>query len=197
MNEKADSYNGYQLRFDLENEIKARIVIFDHGEQKHHYEYDYRLYGEDRRLELLNELKLFVEYIDGVAMSCNLSMNIVFPKRLGATRRYGMDLSKNSKLDLTFEYKKEVRKENVTDENRTGSIFRLERVFSGVKCLYERSEKGEGLIVQHDFPFPVPDIIKLGDGRYNIPFLFRDGNKDIIRQIEFVDNIQKIHRIGC
>lgn len=185
----------YQLRFALENGTDVCVLVFENFSQSHFYTYRYLLLDEDEDVEVVNEFELIVGYKAGLADSCKMSMNIVFPKRRGQENRYGLDLSKNSKLFLSFEYEKEANEIFKADGNNEGLIFRLKEVGVGHK-LHDVGKEGENaLIKQHDFPFPVPDVIKMEFGRFEVPFLFRDGDKDVVRNIKFVNNINRPLRL--
>jgi len=187
----------FQLRFALDNGADVRALIFDDLSQRHFFEYRYMLLDADGEIEMVNENKLVVAYDDGIADSCELSMNIIFPKRRGQRYIYGLDVSKNSKLFVSLEYEKDKGEAYKDDGNDEGLHFRLKRVGVGHKVIEVDGGEKEGLVKQQDFPFPAPDIIRMKYGMYDVPFLFRNDDTDEIRIFNFDDNIQKSMKVVC
>jgi hypothetical protein len=173
----------YQISLLLANQSHLEMILFSHRHQRWIMTYNYRQYPEGQthgQPDLVNEIKLVVEYLDGVVASVGLSMHVIFPNRLGQVYAYGADISPGAKTFLQFHYEKAVLTES------SHFFFRLIglEIGCGKKFDLRPSTTGQagGLIKPVNFPFPVLDRIEKDCGQFKIPFL--DNNQEI-RHFEF------------
>ena len=116
---------------------------------------------------LINNISCYVNYLDGIAQKCSLSMDIKRPDKRGKEFWYGIDVSPGSQICLEMEYE---RQDNLFVAN-TGNL----------RCNGSNLDllpKTPGLVKPIEFPFPVTDRIEKNLGKFHVPFLRNDGQID-------------------
>lgn len=174
----------FKIPLKLSSGAYLEILIFDQPEfpdPEHRWIFRYRYVtpAEHRRGEapdLINRVTFAVDYLDGIAGKCDLSMNMVVPERRGKNYLWGVDVSPNSVLDLNIRYKNEE------------GVYRAKVVEEGADVGIELDEREEGLIKPVEFPFPLEDRVEIQHGVYKFPFLLTG---DEISYFKFPDKYQK------
>ena len=157
----------YKIFLDLDNEARLEMLLFSHEEHRwlfrHHF-----VSPAGRRLgkpDMINDTTLSVNYDNGVAGEINVAMDIVFPKRMGKTFLYGLDISKDSHLFVEFEYEKK------------GLLYQMKSIEAGNHGRLDFGDVKDGLVKQVNFPFPVRDRVEIESGTYRVPFLRSTGEE--------------------
>ncbi len=171
----------YEILLDLADGVKLKIHLFNRFEQRWIFTFNYlkKLEGE-RQPQVVNELRLVIDYNHGVATVCSLSMNIIIPKRLGQHFLYGMDVSPGAKTFLQFIYEKV--------EAADQQYFQLVAIEKGATQKIDLKTLAPGLMKPIEFPFPILDRIMLRGNIFQVPFL---GYNDQDNDFEFPNAITK------
>lgn len=161
----------YAFELPLESGADLRILNFSH--EDHSWIFKYRHFSALGEEEVLNNYTCSLRYKDGVVYELSLMMDIVFPERRGKRYCYGVDISENSRLTLTFNYDK---------VDADAPYFKLGEVIAGCsKRLDLRSIKDGTLMQTIDFPFEVCDELRLDCGQFQVPFMTCDGATEYFR----------------
>lgn len=176
-------YTKRKISLELPENIRLEITCFMKDDSirylfAHHYFEEEKVNSVKRHdVNYVNDQELFLRYEKGVLEECRLSMNIVFPKRQGKIIKYGMDLSKNSKISLQFYY--EVKKTKVPKKEQDRMKVYLddnliELVLVGMSAgskSFDFREKNDNqaLIMPIELPFVVLDKIQYNFGSFSMP----------------------------
>ncbi len=171
----------YEIEDEFENGVKRKILLFEdagQGFDEHRWIFRYNYIAKEglEKPILINDINLFVNYKNGIAQKCNLTMNVIRPDKLGKEFFAGVDISPGSKLYLDFLYGKVNDKKYEMSEARIGNEI-IERKDSSI------DNKKEGLIkvMRINFPFPLKDTLEENLGYFEIPFLKKGGEEDFFR----------------
>lgn len=166
----------YVVKWLLANGSRVKMLLFNRRQYRWTFSYNYREYpkGEARgQPHVVNEICLVVDYLDGLVISCALSMHVIFPARLGKVFAYGADISPGAKTFLQFRYERQALPDK---ENKF--FFQLVELEIGCGRIIDlRPKAGPGskaLMRPVEFPFPVCDRIVAEFGQFQVPFFDND-----------------------
>jgi hypothetical protein len=168
----------YKIGLDLKSGAKLEMLMFSHDEHRWFFKNRYVERVEKKLHEepdMINDTTLVVDYKDGIAQNCELTMDIVFPPRRRKVFLLGVDVSINSKLNVTFQYDKKE------------GFYKMAKVDLGRKVI-DLEKMEQGLMKPVDFQFPVEDKIENKSGEYSFPFLKSDWKIDFFT---FPDNYRR------
>jgi len=161
----------YEINLELKSGASLTQLLFDHSEHRWIFEYTYDE-RKGRKLLFRNDYKLYVDYQEGLINRVNLTMNMVYPEKLGKQFLFGVDISQGSKLFIEFEY------EMLTNEEEL--LFQLNSMQIGA-TQYIDFKQDPGLFTPIDYPFPVNDKVNNEFGEFKVPFKNSNG---------FIDNFR-------
>lgn len=155
----------YKINLKLESGANLEMLLFSSTEHRWIFGYNYtsperRKIGENPFLA--NDTTLVVNYNKGTAQDIELSMDMIKPHKGGKEFLWGVDVSKDSRMYLGFQYE------------RKGDLFQMKTVNMGIRHI-NLDELGPGLVKPANLPFPLKDIIENKYGVYKVPFLRNDG----------------------
>lgn len=168
--------NGLRWTIPWGKDAELETLIFDDFGSRWIFSHRFRLWQnpEDRssrRLHMLNELRLVVDYAPtGKIVGVELSMHVILPERLGQKYLYGMDVSPGAKTYFTFEYE-------IAGDERGAPVFRLKSITRG--CRDRVDLDATALLKQVSFPFPVPDRLVAQSG-YEVPYVEGHGPGNVV-----------------
>jgi len=170
------SDTGYMVEWLLVNGSRVKMLLFNRRQHRLTFSYNYRKYpkGEARgQPHVVNEIRLVVDYLDGLVISCALSMHVIFPARLGKVYAYGVDISPGAKTFLQFRYERQM-----LPDKEDKFFFQLVELEIGCGRIIDLRPKGgpgsKALMRPVEFPFPVCDRIVAEFGQFRVPFLDND-----------------------
>ncbi len=154
----------YKSVLHLENNVKLIQLFFSHQEHRWIYEYVFRKWAEQTLskqsvergdLELYNNVKIIVDYTDGLFTGIEVTMEIVNPRNRGKKFFTGVDISPNSKVFLNLKYKQ------IKDDE-----WALDKIEKGAQTIYNSDEESQNLpVLPVDTPFPLYDRLKEEHGK--------------------------------
>lgn len=119
-----------------------------------------------------NQLRIRADYQDGrLRDKIEVSMTVIFPRRLGQQFFLGMDISPGAKTPLSFIY------------TRSGDDFELTRFERGMRAI-DLTKQPEALVFPQDFPFPVERTLSPmygTHGGYQVPILVNHAEGTIVK----------------
>ena len=171
----ADS--GVQWSVPWDDDAEVQFLVFSLAEGRWIFRHVYRERGDGRRVLTYNEVKLVVDYADGIVSGIELTMRVVFPERLGRVSYLGVDVSPGAKTFLEFSYEPEptavasttgsgVGRGRVVDPAAGATAYRLSRISAGVS----RSAEVRPGASDVDSPFPVLARVVPEYGAYSVPY---------------------------
>ncbi len=184
----------YDLNFKLHNEVDLNIKMFSCGEVKYFYHYRYLVRKKDSfAIEFVNDITTYVQYVNGYPYKVEVTMNMIYPGRCGQEFVAGMDVSPNSKLHISFIYKRLPAEKDIEskDYRKAKDVspyhpkFKLVAVegMGGSKPGFKRLDldkaEDQSLIKQINFPFPIVDEILFDFVGYKLPLLTTEGEESI------------------
>jgi len=174
-------FDSLRVKLELPDGSKLDKLIFNHIEHRWIFE-NYFSFPEQRQLgenpELVNTTKLVINYENGIAKDCDLSMDIIMPNKRGKTYFVGVDISKDSHLFAQFKYEKQ------------NGLYKLKLIDLGMHGRVDLDSLEGGLMPSGEgqFPFPLLDPVINEQGVYKIPFLKSNSEEAFF---EFPENYRK------
>lgn len=158
----------YEVEETLANGAKYNLLIHSLEDARLKQSYYYVKEDEEDRLnaKVVNDVVLVVRYEKAISQDVDLSMNIIFPEKLGQKVIYGVDVSPGAKNFFVFRY----RKEQVEGKTR----YRLHVIEFG-HHVWNLGEVSGGIMKPVDFP--VPDVIDNDGFGFEVPFLTNAGEE--------------------
>lgn len=162
----------YQVEWPLVNGSRVEMLMFDRRQQRWFFKYDYREYPDETRRgqpDMVNEICLVVDYLDGVVTKCELSMHVIFPARLGKVFFVGVDISPLAKTFFQFRYERQA-----PPGQEDKFFFQLVELEIGARPPIDLRPKAgpeaQTLMRPVNFPFPICDCIVAEWGEFKVPF---------------------------
>ena len=99
--------DGCAFKLELSSGAELEVLIFSMDEHRWIFNYYYQKRECLRNVVFVNDVKMVVDYQQGLATKCNLSMHIIFPEKFGKIKYLGVDISPGAELFVQFKYRVE------------------------------------------------------------------------------------------